>query len=131
MRTALFAVFVNICLSILLMYSLRIGGLTLASSISATINVCSLHYFLKKRIGDFSAPGFLNFAWKIALSSAVMAAYCFFLNQFILENCKHASTAAQALRLGGGITGGALLYFACVYLLRVEELQKILKWAKR
>ncbi len=124
-KTALFSVCLNIVLSLILMGPLKIGGLTLASSISATVNVALLYYFLRKKIGGFEEPRIIRSFFKIAAASVLMGATVFFYDRFVLQANLQAPRLWQAAYLGLGIILSILFYFGAAFLLKIEEMKKL------
>lgn len=72
LKASYFALFINIMLSIILMYPLKHGGLALANSIAAAVNVVMLAVILKRKIGSYLDRDFhRSIAW-IVISSLLM-----------------------------------------------------------
>lgn len=121
------AVLLNVILSLLLMGPLGIGGLTLASSLSATVNLGLLYYFLRKKIGapdeGALAAGFL----KALGASGVMGIFVWFFRARLLEPLAGASIQVQGLSLAGGIASSVLVYVTAAYALGMEEIKAFRK----
>jgi len=124
-RTMLIAVAFNIVLSLLLMGPLKIGGLALASTLSATLNGYLLYTRLRRRSGPFDEPRMLRAFWKMALAAGVMAAAVLAYDALVLERLQDVSRVLQGLAMGAGIAAAVAVYFAASLLLRVEEARKI------
>ena len=120
-KTMLFSVVLNVALSLLLMKSLKIGGLALASSISATVNLFLLYYFLRKKIGPLDERRLLGDFFKILMAGAVMVLVALVYGRVVLERASGGSQTLQALTLAGGIALCALVYLAACRLIGVEE----------
>ena len=71
-KTAFVAVIINAVLSVILMWPMKLGGLALATSISATFNLINLYMILKKRIGDFGTKDILDSFFRVLFASIVM-----------------------------------------------------------
>lgn len=127
-RTMGLCVLLNVPLSFVLMRSLGIGGLTLASSLTATLNVVLLYRSLSRRIGGLDKSALWDAAWKTILSGAAMAAVVHVLMGWGLERLPQGSVAVQATLLAGVIAAGAVVYFGSLGLLRYPELAKVLRW---
>ncbi len=69
---AVFALFINIFASLLLMFPLKHGGLALATSLASAINVLMLFVILSKRIGRFLEKDFYSSVIKVTISACVM-----------------------------------------------------------
>jgi len=72
LKASYFALFVNIILSIILMYPLKHGGLALANSIAAAVNVAMLAIILKRKIGSYLDPEFNRSVLRATASSLAM-----------------------------------------------------------
>ncbi len=108
-KIAIAAMILNTVLNIILMRFLRVGGLALATSISAAFNMAALVYILRQRIGALGARQIWVTMQKVLLASAVMGVVCFFTRQWII--------IALAL--------GLLIYIGMAYLLKIEELKYV------
>ena len=100
------------------------GGLALANSLATTIEMVALTYFMSRRLKGLELPFVFRGVMKSLLASAVMGL-----------------VIALWLRLSAGwhvilvaLAGGALgmvVYFALIWLMRVEELSSLLNSVKR
>lgn len=127
-RTMGLCVLINIPLSFALMRGLGIGGLTLASSLTATLNVALLHRSLCRRIGKLETAELIDAAWKTLTAGIVMAVVVHLLMRAGMDRLPQGSAAAQAGLLGGVILTGAAVYFGLLGCLRYPELAKVLRW---
>jgi putative peptidoglycan lipid II flippase len=125
-RTMGAAVALNVVFCFLLMKPFGIGGLTLASSLSATVNVWMLYRALSRRVGHLDEPAILRSLSKIAAASALMGLFAWGFDAWVLstEAASAAPRAVQALLLAGGITTAVLLYCVFALAFRVEEAKK-------
>lgn len=130
LKTMLVAVSLNVCLSLIFMRFLKIGGLALASSISATVNVVSLYRHLRKRVGTLDEARIFASFCRVAAAAAVMGAVAWFYGRAVLEPHEGTRRLAQGGLLFGGIVLSAVVYFASIILFRVEEARKFMPWAK-
>ena len=71
-KTAFIAVMLNVVLNLILMWPLKLGGLALATSISATVNFLMLYYILRKRIGRLGTKETANSFVRVSLASVIM-----------------------------------------------------------
>jgi putative peptidoglycan lipid II flippase len=124
-KTMLFSVAINIVLSFLFMRHLKIGGLALASTLSATANMFFLYQVLKKRVGYLDEKRILASFVRILAASACMAIFVLGFDKFVLQPQEHVSRALQGLMLGGGIVLGIALYAGACLLFKVEEARKL------
>jgi len=117
----------NVIFCFLLMRPLKIGGLTLASTISATFNMGLLYWCLRKRVGPIDERRILVSFFKIFLATLLMGIAAFFYDRLILQTHCDASQLLQALVLGFGILLSALVYFFLTLLLKIEEIKKFIR----
>jgi len=103
--------------------SLGVAGMALAYSITSTVNAIILVVMLNKKINGIYLKSFFVFFLKTLLASAVMGVSVLLL-AFILD-FDTASKLLQILYLIVTISAGAVIYFAAVCLLRVEEAVRI------
>ena len=98
-----------------------VGGLALATSISATVGVVSLMLLLRRRLGRLRARRTFNELIKIAMATALCALVCLALNRVM-------PAAATSMASFGRLvvcTGASLIaYAAAALFLRV-------RWAAR
>ncbi|MFH1776393.1 MAG: murein biosynthesis integral membrane protein MurJ [Candidatus Omnitrophota bacterium] len=115
------ALLVNIILGIVLMWPLKIGGLALATSISATLNVSLLYQRLNRRLGGFIHKDILFFALKIIFASAIMGVVAYIFYHRIL------TIDFLVMRLGLVIGMAIVVYFAVCRLLGIREVSEGIK----
>lgn len=124
------SVSLNVALSLVLMGPLKIGGLALASSISATVNLFLLYRALRARIGSLGARAAARDLAKIFGSAVVMGLFAFAYGHFVLVPQTGAGSGFQAALLAGGIAVSIVVYFAVTYVVRVPEARKIAAWKR-
>ncbi len=122
-KTAFCALIMNIILNLALMYPLKVGGLALATSISAIFNFIALYILLRKRLGDFGIKQTIDSFLKVTLASLVMAG--------ALEAALLYINRVTPLSLLGIIGAGIVIFLAVSHLLKVDELKEMLVWIKR
>ncbi len=127
-KTALFSLLVNIVFCLIFMYPLKIGGLALASSISATVNVLLLYTHLKKKIGDLDEKRILAGLAKMFLAAVMMGAAAMAYNYWVLVPQASSPRLFQLLCLGLGIALSILTYVGLALLLKIQEVRKIFSW---
>lgn len=128
LKTMFIAVVLNVVLCLIFMRSLKIGGLALASTISATCNLACLYVMLRKRIGPLPEAEIGKSFLKIFIAAASMGVMVAFYNDRVLNHSLTTSTSAQALLLGIGIALGGIAYVAFTLILKVTEMQKAFSW---
>ena len=125
MINATLAVLINIVLNIILSKFLGIGGLALATSISAIFCTGLLFVSLRKKIGPFGMKNSTISFIKILISSLIMGIVACFAYNFLL------SFISSNLSLIISICIGALVYFVIIYLMRIDEVDSLVDSAKK
>lgn len=124
-RTMLVSVAANVALSLWLMRPLGIGGLALASTLSATLNGALLYRLLRKRMGPFDERHLAVSGAKMFLAALVMAGTALAFDAWVLSRFAGSPRAVQWLVLGAGIAVSAAVYFASAFLLKVQEARRL------
>lgn len=124
MINASIAVVLNIVLNIILSRYLGIGGLALATSISAIVGTGLLFITLRRKIGGFGLKEISKSFVKMSLASIFMGFIALgsfnFLKQALRENL--------ALIIAIGV--GAIVYGILVYFMRIPEVERTLELMK-
>jgi len=115
----------NIILNIILSRYLGIGGLALATSISATVTTFLLFVTLRKKIGPFGMKQISISFLKILFASLVMG--------FFSKTSFNYLTASlsQNLSLLLAIGVGAVTYFVIIYFMKIEDVDVIVGVIKK
>jgi putative peptidoglycan lipid II flippase len=113
---------VNLGLNLLLMWPLQVGGLALASSISATLNFFLLLRILEKRIGKLDIAVISNSFLRILLSSLTMGLGLQIFWQKIFLNLTGPLKLILALILA------VLLFLLGSLVFQVKELKEFSRW---
>jgi len=122
-RVAVLALSTNIVLSLALMQTpLQHGGLALANSLSAMLNIMLLTKRLRKKIGRMDGRRILASLMKIVPVSAVMGAIGWFVSQKPVWDAQ-GKIFYKVKWLGFGMTMSVLFYLVAMWLLRSEELK--------
>lgn len=120
-KTAFFAVIMNVILNLILMWPLKLGGLALATSISATFNFALLYIILKKRLGCLGTKKMIDSFARVVLASIAMG--------LVLKALTGALAGAAGLALS--VILGTLVFIIAAWVFRVKELTGVLNWALR
>lgn len=119
MFNAAIAMILNIVLNIVLSKFLGIGGLALATSISAIFTTILLFISLRKKIGPFGMKNITISFGKMLFASLLMGAIAKFfygiLTGYVNTN----------LSLLAAISLGAALYFIIIYFMRIKDVDTI------
>jgi putative peptidoglycan lipid II flippase len=126
-KTAFFCVALNVVLSLFLMRPLKIGGLALASSLSATVNAGLLYFLLRKRIGSFEGKKCLLSFLKMAAIASMMGGLAWVYGRLVLEPQALSSAWLGALWLALGMILSAGFYFGLAFIFRVQEIRQFFK----
>ena len=120
-KTAFIAVLINIVLILIFMWPLKIGGIALATSISATFNFIALYVLLRKRLGTLHTKEVLDSFMRILLASIVMGA--------VIKILSSSVPGIKGLLLS--IIAGAAVFAAAAYIFRVKEMNMAFAWISR
>jgi putative peptidoglycan lipid II flippase len=116
MLNSILSITLNITLNIILVKSMGIGGLALASSISALFTTFLLGFSLYRLIGDFGIKEIIITFLKIILSNLSMTVIILIVGYFISN---------VYINLILSIVLGTLTYFIVLSYLKVKELDSI------
>lgn len=124
MINAAIAIVMNIVLNIILSKLLGIGGLALATSISAIFCTILLFISLRKKIGPFGMKNITISFIKILCASLMMG----IISKAIYNLLFNSINANLSLILSIGV--GVLTYFVLVYFMKIEEIHAIVNAIK-
>ncbi|MFH1854427.1 MAG: murein biosynthesis integral membrane protein MurJ [Candidatus Omnitrophota bacterium] len=110
---------INILLSIILMFPLKISGLALATSFSGIFNFFILFFILRKKIGNIDGIKILHSFLKTLMASIAMAVIIYI------------SSFKIGLNLLLVVLLGMLSYGVAAVIFDVKEAKEFLKWALR
>jgi len=120
-KCAVVALGVNVIGNWLLMQPLKQGGIALATSIAATVNMAQLIWSYQKRFGPLPWVSIRESLIRIGVQSLAMALACtVFLNLFGFQ--EQVSVSGKAFALAGTIVLSVLIYFGAALLLKSKEL---------
>jgi len=125
MINATIAVGLNIILNIILSRFMGIGGLALATSISALFCTLLLFISLRKKIGHFGLMDITLSFGKIVLASIIMAIVAKLANEALLTHL------SANLSLLASIGIGAIVYFGIIYFMKIKEVEEIILQIKK
>lgn len=124
MINGVIAVSTNIVLNIILSKFLGIGGLALATSISAILSSTLLTLALRRKLNGFSFRKIFQSWVKIFLASLAMGAVAYLANSFLI------SLVSENIALILSIGVGGLVYLAMLPFLKLEEVENIVAMVK-
>jgi putative peptidoglycan lipid II flippase len=117
-KVAAVCLVINAGFNFLLMWPMKISGIALANSISATVNLAALFWLMQKKIGAFPA-GFKEFILKCLLATAATAL-------FIEIFWRTALPAPEFVKLFLAVFLGFVVYVFSCLALKVKQAQEIL-----
>lgn len=121
MKNATFGMVLNIVLNLLLSRVFGIGGLALATSISASFIAILLWCKLKQKIGRIASKEYTIQLFKIVVSSGLMGMAVFFVKRLLANNI------SQYLLFVICVLVGVLFFGVAAVLLRVNAVQEVMK----
>ena len=125
MINAAFGMFVNIVLNFILSRYLGIGGLALATSISATLTTILLFISLRMKIGAFGLKQISVSLAKILIASLIMG----FISKMSFSYLVLISSQNISLLFSVGL--GALSYFIIIYFMKIDNVDIFVLSIKR
>ncbi|MCM8761368.1 MAG: murein biosynthesis integral membrane protein MurJ [Candidatus Omnitrophica bacterium] len=121
-KVAAAAVVINLILNLMLMWPLKLGGLALATSISAIFNMLLLYKKLCKRLGDFGTYVIIDYLVRALIASLIMALFLKFLSLLL--------PVGSPTGLFVSIFMGTMSFLAAAYVLNIKEIREIYGWIK-
>ncbi len=122
---------VNVVLDLLLVRSMQLGGLALATSIAALFSVVLLMDVLRRRLGGLGTRSMLDGAWRMGVASVAMGLSVWFAWQPVAGLSAGHGLVLAAACLAAVICVGAVVYGAAAYLLRLSEVEMFVNFAGR
>jgi putative peptidoglycan lipid II flippase len=107
-----------------------VGGIVAGTGIGTSAAVFAQAYVLRREFGGLELGRLLSTVIRISIASAVLAAVSW-LAWDGLDNLLGRSTVAQIISLGVGMTLGAVAYLGTARVLRIAELEQILRLLRR
>lgn len=121
---AAIAVVINIVLNIILSRFMGIGGLALATSISAIICTGLLFVSLRRKIGSFGLKGILTSFLKITVASLTMGMISRLFFGLLM------GIVSQNLSLMLSIVIGVVSYMIIIYFMKIEDVDNMMSMVK-
>jgi putative peptidoglycan lipid II flippase len=123
-KVAIFSLLANIVFSILLMGPMLHGGLALATSLSSMLNLGTLIWFLKKRLGRIGAYNILKSVSISSAASLVMGLTIGWFLQYIKLEC-NTSSIRLMIYLAVSVIGGTAIYGGLSRIFKSKELTAV------
>jgi putative peptidoglycan lipid II flippase len=128
-RIGVYAMLLNIVLSVVLIVPLQHGGLALATSLSAIFHVGVLGGLLRRRLGRLQGRSIVRSAGKVGVASLLTAGLTGWLGWAMLP--ASGAGALPTVLLGGIVLGGVGCYAGLMLALRSEEAVVLLHVMRR
>ncbi len=107
-----------------------VGGIVAGTGIGTSAAVVAQAVILRREFGGLELGRLFSTTARITIASAGLAAVSWGVWR-VLEQALGRSLGAQIVALGGGLALGALVYLALAKLLRIAELEQILRLLRR
>ncbi len=132
-KIGLLNVVVNTLLSILFLRttSLGHGGLALAFSLTSLVNLVVFLHLLRRELGTIDGGRIVTTTLKSILASAVMGLGVVLVAGRLERLLNMARFSGRFLQVGISILFGVLVYTGMVFLLRMEEVDYIIRLVKQ
>lgn len=125
MINAAIAMTLNIILNIVLSHFMGIGGLALATSISAIFATLLLFMNLRKKIGAFGLKNISISFFKILISSLIMGFVAKFTHNLLTNYISENVSLMTSIALGGTI------YLIIIYFMKIDDVDVIVNALKK
>jgi putative peptidoglycan lipid II flippase len=107
-----------------------IGGIVAGTGIGTSTAVFAQAFILRRKFGGLELGRLLSTTIRISIASAALAAVGWLIWDG-LDSALGRSTVAQIISLGTGMIVGAVVYLGVARLLRIAELEQILRLLRR
>lgn len=121
---AAIGVAINIVLNLMLYKVMGVGGLALATSISAIVTTMLQFVSLRKKIGPFGMLGIIKSFGKMCFASIIMGIVAKLGYNMVV------AVVGQNLAFVVAIGVGAICYFAIIYFMKIEEVDILVQGVK-
>jgi putative peptidoglycan lipid II flippase len=112
------------------LYQLGVGGIVAATAIATTASVVAQAVILRRLLGGLELGRLLGAGLRIAIAAAALAAVSFGIWD-VLDGALGRGLGGQIVSLGSALAIGGLVYVGAARLLRIEELDQILRLVRR
>jgi putative peptidoglycan lipid II flippase len=117
-------------LGALALYHLGVGGIVAATAIATAVTVAAQCVILRRLLGGLELGRLFDAGLRIALASAALAGVSYGIWE-ILDDALGRGLLGQLASLGTALALGGLAYVGAARLLRIEELDQILRLVRR
>ncbi|HYH46117.1 MAG TPA: polysaccharide biosynthesis C-terminal domain-containing protein, partial [Thermoanaerobaculia bacterium] len=117
-------------LAALALYHLGVGGIVASTAIATTVSVIAQGAILHRLLGGLELKGLLAVSLRICLAAAALAAVSYGIWD-LLDGVLGRGLVGQILSLGCGLAVGGVVYLIFARLLRIAELEQIMRLLRR
>ncbi|GAB4339401.1 MAG: hypothetical protein Kow0099_14410 [Candidatus Abyssubacteria bacterium] len=128
-RVGVVAVGFNVLMNFILMRFLDVGGLALATTLSALLHLGASYWFLAKRVGRIHDTALAAGLAKMFAASAVAALIACAASSYFVRLAPHTSFGMKLAHLVMVSLLGGVAYIVAAWCLRIEELRKMVSMA--
>ena len=124
LKIACLSMVINIILNLVLMWPLKLGGLALATSISATCSMVALFILFDKKIGRMDWHGIRDTLYRLLPASAIMAITCWFTLKWMI--CIEGNLlTVRLIQFFVPAFAGTISFLLISYFLKLKELRHV------
>jgi len=117
-------------LGALALYHLGVGGIVAATVIATAVSVVAQCAILRRLLGGLELGRLLDTGLRISLAAAALAAVSYGVWD-VLDGAMGDGLAAQIASLGSALALGGIVYVGVARLLRVAELEQVMRLLRR
>ena len=107
-----------------------VGGIVAGTGIGTSAAVFAQAYILRQKFHGLELGRLLSTVIRISIASAALAGLGWVVWD-VLDSALGRSLPAQIISLGSGLLAGSIAYFAVAWMLRIAELEQILRLLRR
>jgi putative peptidoglycan lipid II flippase len=117
-------------LGALALYHLGVGGIVASTAIATLVTVVAQAEILRRMLGGLELGRLLDAGARITVASAALAAVSLGIWEF-LDDALGRGLLSQIVSLGSALAIGGLVYIGAAKLLRVAELEQVMRLVRR
>lgn len=130
MLSSFLGILINIILSLVLVNSMKVSGLTLASATSALVTTFILILILNSKLDGINLKYLTKVFAKITVASLIMGAIIVKIRNICFLKIG-ASFQGNIITIIFCFIVGVLIYFLCIHILKIEEYMYVVELAKK
>lgn len=127
MKIGVCMVVANLVMNLSLIWFFNVGGLALATSISAILQLIILFMILKRRLAITLNRGMLLSLFKTCVATTIMAIVCLNVQNLVSTLMADDNIISKLARLFAPLMVSLTAFFAVTYLLKSDELKQMIK----